>query len=200
MTATIEPLTDIDIHDLLRRRKSTRAFKPQTLDSVQVRRLFEAARWAASSSNEQPWRYIFATRDQTEDFAAIASTLNDGNRVWAQQAGLLIIAIAKRRKGTDGPENRHAFYDVGQSVAHLILQAVEDGLLARQMGGFSADKARESLHIPDGYDAITAIAVGYPGDPGGLPEAIQEKERAARTRKDLSEIVFQGTWDPASGF
>lgn len=200
MTTSIESLEkenvleEVAIHDLLRKRRSTRAFQARPVEREKLRRLFEAARWAPSSSNEQPWRFIVATQEHPEDFAALLGTLAEGNRVWAQYAPVLVISVTKKLKG-DGRDNRHAFYDVGQAVTSLILQAVEEGLLARQMGGFSPDKAREVLNIPEGYEAVSVIALGYPGDPANLPEDVRAKESAARTRKPLSEIVFGGAWE-----
>lgn len=200
MTTTGEALEranvseEVTIHDLLRRRRSTRAFQTRPVEREKLQRLFEAARWAPSSSNEQPWRFIVATQDRPEEFSALLSTLGEGNRVWAQYAPVLVISVAKKLKG-DGRDNRHAFYDVGQAVTSLILQAVEEGLLARQLGGFSPDKAREALNIPEGYEAVSVIALGYPGDPASLPEEVLVKEKTPRTRKPLSEIVFGGAWD-----
>ena len=183
-----------DINVLLRQRRSTHAFSEQLIPPADLQRLFEAGRWSASSSNEQPWRFIYATRDDEHAFQRIAGTLSDSNSLWAPHAAVLIVSVAKRHKGEHGRENRFAYYDVGQAVASLVLQALDMGLLARQMGAFSQEKAREVLHIPDGYDPVTIIAVGYPGDVMALPESVQAIETAPRTRKPLTEIVFRGEW------
>jgi len=181
------------IHDLLKHRKSLRAYADKNVESDKLRRIFEAARWAPSASNEQPWHFIVATKDNPEEHALVLSAIKEGNQTWAKHAPVLIITVASKVRA-DGRENRHAFYDVGQAVAHLSVQALEEGLYLRQMGGFDADKARELLGIPEGSEPVTAIALGYPGDPENLPDQLREREAAPRTRKALSEIVFVGQW------
>lgn len=161
--------------------------------------LLEAARWAASSSNEQPWRFIVATKARTEEFAALLACLAPGNQVWAQQASVLILTVAKRHFD-DGTENRHAWYDVGQAAAHLAIQATAMGLMVHQMAGFASDKAREAFGIPDGFDPVTAIAVGYQGEVEALPERLQKRERAPRSRVALDAIASFGRWGQALPF
>ena len=185
---------DPPIHDLLRRRRSPRAFSPEPVAPEKLRRLLEAARWAASASNEQPWRFVVVTQDQPQDFQRFLGFVKEGNRLWAQYAPVLLLSVAKRSRERDGGENRHALQDVGQATASLSIQALEDGLFVHQMGGFDVDKAHEVLGIPDGYEPVTVMAVGYPGDPAALPEALRERELAARTRKPFSELVFAGRW------
>lgn len=182
------------IHDLLRRRRSPRAYSELLVEHDKLERLFEAARWAPSASNEQPWRFIVATKDRSDDFARVLSAIKEGNRQWAQHAPVLLIPVAKKFKDKDSGENRHAFHDVGQAIAHLSIQAIEDGLYLRQMGGFDPVIAREQLGIPEGYEPVSAIAIGYPGDVDRLPEPLREREQALRTRKPLSELAFAGTW------
>ena len=186
-------IEDPGIHDLLKQRKSLRAYSDRRVESDKLRRIFEAARWAPSASNEQPWRFIVATSDNTEEHARVLSAIKEGNQTWAKLAPVLIITTAAKVRA-DGRENRHAFHDVGQAVAHLSVQALEEGLYLRQMGGFDPDKARELLGIPDDIEPVTAIALGYPGDPENLPDQLREREAAPRTRKPLSEIVFVGKW------
>jgi len=181
------------IHDLLRQRRSLRAYSDKAVDKETLHRVFEAARWAPSASNEQPWHFIFATKENPEDYARVLSSIKEGNQTWAQHAYVLIITVASKVRA-DGRENRHAFHDVGQAVAHLTLQAQQEGLYLRQMGGFDAEKAREYLGIPETFEPVTAIALGYPGDPENLPEQLRAREAAPRTRKALSEIVFSGKW------
>lgn len=184
-----------DIHELLRRRWSPRAFSPRPVRADTLARLFEAARWAASSLNEQPWGFVVAdARDRPEDFARLLGCLNESNAVWAGAAPVLMLSVAKRRFDRGGAENRHAWHDVGQAAASLTLQATAEGLAAHQMAGFDADRAREELGLPEGWDPVAVIAVGYPGDPEALPEKLRERERAVRTRKPSSEFVFRGRW------
>jgi nitroreductase len=194
VTLTERPaVEEAGIHDLLKHRKSLRAYSEQPVESDKLHRIFEAARWAPSASNEQPWRFIVATKDNPEEHARVLSSIKEGNQTWAKHAPVLIITTAAKVRA-DGRENRHAFHDVGQAVAHLTVQAQEEGLYLRQMGGFDADKARELLGIPNDIEPVTAIALGYPGDPGNLPDQLRDREAAPRTRKPLSEIVFVGKW------
>jgi nitroreductase len=198
MSAALEPTSevlDLPIHEQFRRRRSPRAFSSDPVEPEKLHRVLEAARWAPSASNEQPWRFVVARRDQPDEFARFLGFIKEGNVVWAQHAPVLLLSVARTRRERDGGQNRHAFHDVGQAVANLTLQALEEGLYVHQMGGFEVEKARETLHIPDDYDPVAVIALGYPGDPADLPEALQERERAARTRKPLSELVFEGDWE-----
>lgn len=189
-----EAQTDHAIHPLLRRRWSPRAFAPRPVPWEALLRLFEAARWAPSSRNEQPWRFVFATQDMAEDFARLLDCLSEGNRRWASQAPVLLLACAKTTYDHNGRPNRHAWYDVGQAMAHLTFQATAEDLYVHQMGGFSADKAREAAQVPEPFEPVVMAAVGYLGNPDDLPEDLQERERAPRTRLPLDQIVHVGHW------
>lgn len=191
-------ISEIDIHPLLRERRSPRAFSPKPVSVEQVQSLLEAARWSPSAANEQPWSFIVVQREDQEAFARAVGTLNEGNVVWAQHAPLLIFAVARLTRERDGQPNTVALYDLGQSVAHLSVQAASLGLWVHQMGGFSADQAREVFGIPENYAPIVAIAVGELGDPESLPDNLREREKAPRTRKPLSSFVFGGHWGEAS--
>lgn len=184
-----------DIIPLLRNRRSTRAFAHRSIEMDKLFRVFEAARWAPSSGNEQPWRFIVATRDEEELYRNLLGVLNESNVAWAQNAPVLFVSIAKTTRGNDGSENRHAYYDVGQAVGHLTVQALEEGLTLRQMGGFNHQKAREVLRIPHGFEPVSVIALGYADDPETLPDSLYERELAPRTRRPLEDTVFVGYWD-----
>lgn len=186
--------TTLPIHPLLQSRWSPRAFASQSLPREQILRLLEAARWSPSGGNEQPWSFIVVTRDEGEVFAKTVGALNEGNRVWAQQAPLLVIAVARLVRGDANQPNAWATYDLGQAVAHLTVQASAEGLAVHQMGGFSADALRELFAIPEEYAPMTAIAIGMIGDPESLPEQLRERERAERTRKPLAAITFGEHW------
>lgn len=183
-----------DIHELLRRRRSPRAFSTQPVRDDTLARLFEAARWAASSSNEQPWGFVVGTADRPEDYARLLGCLNESNAVWAGKAPVLMLSVARRRFARNGSENRHAWHDLGAASASLTLQATAEGLVVHQMAGFDAEKARETLGLPEGYDPVAMMAVGYVGDPEDLPETLRERELAVRTRRPSSEFVFGGRW------
>jgi nitroreductase len=186
--------TQIPIHDLIRRRWSTRAFSEQPVETGKLVSVLEAARWAPSSRNEQPWAFLVATKDNPEDYGAVAGVLMDSNRAWAGNAPVLILTLTHTRLEKDGQPNRHSFHDLGQATANLIFQATSLGLAAHQMGGFHADAARERFHIPEGWEPVSVIALGYPGNAESLPEALRERETAQRRRKPLGEFVFSGIW------
>lgn len=186
--------TEHPIHELLRRRWSPRAFAARSVEPEKIASLFEAARWAPSSFNGQPWHYIVATRDDQAGFARLLNCLRPQNIQWAQHAPVLIIAVAELSLGEDRGPNRHALHDVGLANENLVLQAVALGLVSHQMAGFFPDKVRETFNIPEGYEALTAIAVGYPGDPEDLPPEVKARELQPRERRPLSAFVFADAW------
>lgn len=183
--------TDHPINDLLRHRWSPRAFSPRPVDHATLLSLLEAARWAPSSSNEQPWRFIVAAREDADLFQRLLSTLAEGNQIWAKEAPVLMLSIAERNSARSGKPNRVALYDVGQAMAHLTFEAASRGLYVHQMGGFDADKARALFAVPDTAEPAAAAAIGYPGEPATLPtEQLREREVAPRVRRPLSQTVF----------
>ena len=185
------------IHDLLARRWSPRAFSDRPVAPDVLRSLCEAARWAPSSANLQPWSFIVATRDNQQEFARMLECLVEGNQIWAKQAPVLMVSVAAKLD-RDGDPNPHAWYDVGQAVALLSVQATALGLFVHQMAGILPDKIRELYQIPDSYEPVTGIALGYPGTPEQLPDKLRQREIAPRTRKPINEFVFAGAWGRAS--
>jgi nitroreductase len=186
------------IHALQRRRWSPRAFNPtRAVEPEKLRSVLEAARWAPSSNNEQPWAFIVATRDRPEEFATILGCLVERNQSWAKHAPVLMIACASLRFARNGNPNRHALYDLGGAVAHLTLEATALGLHLHQMAGFFPDKARETFAIPDTAEAVVAIAMGYLGDPDSLPDDLRQRELTPTTRKPITDFTFEGTWGRA---
>jgi nitroreductase len=190
--------TKFPIHELLRRRWSPRAFSPQPVSPEVLGSLLEAARWAPSSYNEQPWAYLVATKENPQEFQRLLSTLVEGNRAWAQHAPVLMLSVAKKHFERNGQPNRHAFYDTGQATMSLIVQATDLGLSAHQMAGFSVEKARELFSIPPEWEPAAAIALGYPVEADAVPETLRAKESLPRSRKPLEDFVFSGTWKHAS--
>jgi Nitroreductase len=180
------------IHDLISQRWSPRAFSDRPVELEKLSSLFEAARWAASAANKQPWSFIYATKENSADFERLAGIMFDNNRIWAQNAPALVLAIAKR--GEYAGYEYMTYYDLGMAAGNLVTQAVELGLVTHQMAGFDKGKAHSELHIPEGYDPLTMIAIGYPGDYEDLPEALRERELAERTRQPQEEFVFEGSW------
>jgi len=192
--------TTYPIHLLIAERWSPRAFADRPVEEGMLHRLFEAARWAPSSFNEQPWSFIVAMRTDEEAHAAIASCLSEGNRAWAEKAPVLMISVAKLRFEHNDKPNRHAYYDVGQAVAMLSVQATDLELVLHQMAGFDRDKAREVLEIPEDHDPVTAIALGFPGDPEKLPADLQKREYAPRERDGFDQFVWTGVFGEAMPF
>jgi nitroreductase len=186
--------TDHPIHELLVTRWSPYAFQDRPVPEADLLSLFEAARWAASSFNEQPWTYIVATKEYPEQFQQILSCLVEFNQAWAKGAPVLALGIARLTFARNGQVNRAAVHDLGLAAGNLLLEATARGLFVHQMLGILPDKARQIFDIPAGFEAWTGIAIGYRGDPTTLPDALRERENAVRQRKPLSQFVFAGTW------
>ncbi|MGC0775385.1 MAG: nitroreductase family protein [Candidatus Acidiferrum sp.] len=189
---------DFPIHDLIRNRWSPRAFSDKPVEPNVLVSLFEAARWAPSSSNEQPWAYLVATKDDAENFAKLLSVLVDFNAGWAKGAPVLVLAVSELKFRANGTPNRNASYDTGAATALLSVEATARGLAVHQMAGFDHAKAKQVFDIPADCEPIAAIAIGYPGDPDSLPEKLRDREVAPRTRKPLSEFVMSGRWGHTS--
>jgi nitroreductase len=183
-----------NLHSLIRHRWSPRAFSEREVSREDLTTLLEAARWAASSGNEQPWRFIVASRENPAAFGKLLGVLVEANQAWARHASVLMIAVAKKTSSSGNKPNSHAWHDVGLALGNLVLQAGALGLHAHMMAGFDAAKAREVFQIPEDFEATTAIAVGYLKDPSTLPDKLREREIASRTRKRLDEIAFEDTW------
>jgi nitroreductase len=192
--------TEVPIHEIVRHRWSPRAFSEKIVAPEVLRSLFEAARWAPSSSNVQPWAYIVGTKDEKENFEKVLSTLVEFNQGWAKNAPVLALSVAQVKNAKDGAPNRWAFHDVGSASAQLTTEASTRGLYVHQMAGLDPEKARKVFQIPEGWEAVAAMAIGYPGDPATLPEKLRERELAPRTRKPLSEFVMTGGWGHTASF
>jgi nitroreductase len=188
------------VHQLIRDRWSPRSFAEKVIPEDVLRSLFEAARWAPSSNNEQPWAYIVATKDDKVNFDKILGTLVEFNASWAQHASALAIAVAKLAFEQNHALNRNAQYDTGAASALLSVEATGRGLAVHQMAGFDPEKARTAFGIPEGWEAIAAIAIGYPGSPDSLPPKLKDRELAPRTRKPIREFVMTGSWGHAAPF
>lgn len=176
------------------RRWSPRAFDERSVDVALLRTLFEAARWAPSSNNEQPWRFLVASKDHAADWTRLFDCLVEGNRRWAVRAPVLVLSVASMQFEDDGKPNRHAFHDMGLATENLVLQATAHGLAAHQMAGFDVEKARADFDIPAGYEPVAIIAIGYPGDSAVLPERLRERELQPRSRRPIEEWTFLGRW------
>jgi nitroreductase len=190
--------TDFPVHDLIRHRWSPRAFSDKPVEPAVLASLFEAARWAPSSSNEQPWAYLVATKDNPEDFAKTLSVLVEFNAAWAKNAPVLALAVSHLKFQSNGNPNRNAFYDTGAATVLFSIEALARGLYIHQMAGFDPAKAKQVFAIPDDWEAIAAFAIGYPGETDSLSQKLQDREVAPRTRKPLAEFVMSGRWGHTS--
>ena len=182
------------VHELIQARWSPRSFSDRPVSDADLKTILEAARWAASSSNEQPWRFIVAHKSDAASYDKLLHLLVPANQIWAQSAPLLLITLAKKTFAQSGKPNLYAWHDTGQALAHIFLQATALNLHAHGMAGFDRDRARTELGIPEDYDPVAAVALGYLESPDKLPEPYRERERNPRTRKPLSELTFAGTW------
>lgn len=191
--------TSCPLHDPIQQRWSPRAFADQSVDEGDLKRLFEAARWASSCFNEQPWQFIVATKATPKEYERMLSCLVEGNQGWAKLAPVLILTVAKSTFDHNGKENPHAWHDMGLAVGNLAIQATTLGLSLHQMAGILPDRIREVYEVPLGFDPVTAMALGYAGTPNLLSEELSQIEKAKRARKPLAEFVFSGQWGkPAS--
>ena len=187
------------IHDLLRRRWSPRTFAARPVSPETLRSLFEAARWAASCFNDQPWAYLVASKEDPEGFAKMLGVLVEGNAAWARQAPVLMLSLARLNFAHNSKPNRHAFHDVGAASASLTLEATWRGLVVHQMGGFYVDKAREAFNIPPDWEPVAAIALGYPVDDlDAISPELRERESASRQRKPIEEFIMSGSFGRVS--
>ena len=185
------------ILEVLQQRWSPRAFSNKPVEKVKLQSIFEAARWAPSSMNEQPWRFIVGIKgDETWD--RLCESLVEWNWKWAGKAPVLILNLGKKTFTHKGRPNGTYQYDTGQAVGMMITEVVNQGLYSHQMSGFSAAKAAELLDIPDDYLPISVTAIGYYGNPEQLPEDMRESEFEERKRLPLSETVFSGKFGRSS--
>jgi nitroreductase len=189
--------TEHEILDLIAQRWSPRAFSAQVVEPEKVRRIFEAARWAPSCFNEQPWSFFVASIDDQPQHEKLAGCLGSGN-AWARKAPVLVLSVAALDFAKSGKPNRWAYHDVGLAVENLVLQTTSMGLLAHQMAGFDAEKARDVFEIPPRYDPVGMIAVGYVGDPDSLTEDQRLKELSVRQRKTIDQFVYGAKWSEIS--
>ena len=184
--------TAVPLLPAIAERWSPRAFAATPVADEDLTALLEAARWAPSCFGAEPWRFVVGVAGRGEGHAAIAASLMEGNRVWAAQAPVLMITLAREAFEHNDKPNAWAAHDVGLAMGQLSVEATARGLVLHQMGGFDAEQAKELLGVPDGYRPIAAVALGHPGDAADLPDELAERERAPRGRKPLESIAFEG--------
>lgn len=169
-------------------------FEPRVIENAKILRCLEAARWAASSYNEQPWSFILARREDGEAFETALSCLVEANQQWAKHAGVLLLTVIRTTFRLNGKPNRVALHDLGAAAICMALQATAEGLQVHQMAGVNLSRARQVYRIPEGYEPETAIAIGYPGDSADEDDPLAARDRQPRTRLPLREQVFEGVW------
>lgn len=185
---------DHPIHELISKRWSPYGYSNRPVPRTDLLSIFEAARWAASSFNEQPWRYLVATRDRTDDFERILSCLLEGNRTWAKEAPALALGCVRQTFSRNNKPNRVAQHDLGLASASLSLEATSRGVYVHQMAGLMPEKARDVFGIPEGFEAVTALALGYRAKPGTSDPSLLARDERPRNRRPLDEFVFGGQW------
>jgi nitroreductase len=181
--------TDFPIHNIIARRWSARAFSTKIVEKSKLFSILEAARWAPSSRNEQPWRYIVFTDHNPEKLEKARSVLLEINN-YAKLAPILICAITKKIYSDNGVYNKLHFHDLGAANENMFLESFNQGLIMHEMGGFDREKARKVFSVPDEYEIGIMIAIGYQDSHEILPERFREKVNSPRERKPLSEIAF----------
>ncbi len=181
------------ILDVMTHRWSPYAFTPRTVERDKVWSCFEAARWAASSYNEQPWSFLVAFREDEAAFARMLGCLVEANQAWAKNVGVLVLTVIRTTFSKNEKPNRVALHDLGAAAAHFALQATTSGLQAHQMAGVDLEKVRSTYNIPDGFEPQTAIALGY-ADPNPAQPDFAKRDASPRDRRPLSEMVFANTW------
>jgi nitroreductase len=191
---------DRPILDVLAERWSPYVFDPRPVEREKLLSCLEAARWAASSYNEQPWSFLLAERQDEEQFQRMLSCLVEANQAWAKDAGVLMISVVCPVFTRNGKPNRVAEHDIGLAAGNLTIQATALGLSVHQMAGVDLDKARQTYSIPDSHAPLTGIAIGYAGDPAqAANDQFAQRDQSQRPRKPLSEFVFAGTWQQPAG-
>src|ERR1039457_2157651 len=187
-------VTDHPIQHALADRWSPYGFEDRPVAEADLLSLFEAARWAASSYNEQPWNYLLASKENPLEFGRLLSCLVEANQAWAKYAPVLVLSVVNLHFSKNDQDNRAAVHDLGLAAGNLLAEATTRSLSVHQMIGILPDKAREVYQIPEHYEAWTAMAIGYKADAALLLEALKERDLAPRQRKPLSEFVFTGLW------
>ena len=190
---------DYPILDVIKRRWSPRAFEAdRPVEAHKLRCLFEAARWAASSFNEQPWVFFVARQEDGPAFEQALSCLVEGNQQWARHAPVLMLTATRKAFTRNGKPNRVHQHDLGLAMGNLTVQATAMGLFLHQMAGIVPARVRQVYALPEQYEPQTGCAIGYPGEPEQLDESLREAELAERQRKALGEFVFNGRFGEAS--
>ena len=190
---------DPDVTPLLRALRSRRTFLPEPVDRRDLELLLDAARWAPSTWNAQPARFVLVHRTDADVFDAVVASLSSSNRRWAAHAPLLIVVVADPLLA-DGSPNAHAWHDVGIASTCMVVQAMALGLHVQSMAGFRPDEAARAVGVPADHDVVTVLAVGRI-DPATspVPDDVVQRDAQPRSRKPVTEVVREGRWDRRFG-
>jgi nitroreductase len=194
MSTAKKPALDHPVHEIIARRWSPYLFADKEIATEDLRSIFEAARWAASAFNEQPWRYIVATKANQDQYSRLLSCLVEPNQAWARKAPVLALGVVGLNYSQNGKPNGTALHDLGLASAHLTLEAAARGIFVHQMGGILPDRARELFNVPEDFAVLTGLALGYPGSGEG---DLAQRDSTLRGRRPQEEFVFTGTFGQA---
>jgi nitroreductase len=187
------------ILEIIQERWSPYAFSPAPVEGFKLKSIFEAAGYAPSCNNEQPWMFVYATREDEKVFGNYLDFLADGNRVWASNAYAIVISFARTNFSYNNKPNRFAFHDTGMAVSNLLLQAIALDVYVHQMGGYSVEKVKSYFNLTEGIEPVAMMAVGYLGDGASLPAELLTRDEKRRPRKSVNEFVFKNDFS-AEGF
>ena len=183
------------ILEIIQERWSPYAFSSAPVEEFKLKAMFEAASFAPSSSNEQPWMFVLSTQDDKKVFNDFVGFLVEGNKVWAKYAYALAISMARTKFSKSGEPNRHSFHDTGMAVSNLLLQAISMDIYVHQMAGYSVDKVREYFKLGDDIEPVAMMAIGYLGDGSELTPELLKRDEKRRPRKSIAEFVFRNSLD-----
>jgi nitroreductase len=186
------------VNELIAERWSPYCFSDRPVSDDDLRSVFEAVRWAPSCYNEQPWNYLIAKKEDAAEYARLLSCLVEGNQAWAKNAPVLAIGIVRLDFTHNGKPNHTALHDLGLAAGNLLAEATARGLCVHQMGGILPDRVSEEYGVPEGFEPLTGIAIGYEGSVAACDAEMAQRDAARRPRKSVKEFLFSGTWGNAS--
>jgi nitroreductase len=179
------------ILEIIQERWSPYSFSSAPVEDFKPKAMFQAAGLAASCNNEQPWIFVFTTRQDEKVFSDYLGFLHESNRIWAKNAFALVVGMARNTFSKSGKSNRYAFYDTGMAVSNLLLQALAMDIYVHQMGGYSVSMVREYFNLDEKIDPVSVMAVGYRGDGESLPPELYRRDDRRRSRKSVNEFTFR---------
>jgi nitroreductase len=186
------------ILEIITKRWSPYSFSANPVEEFKLKAMLEAAGYAPSSNNEQPWMFVYSTQQNKEVFDDYLGFLVDSNKEWAQHAYALMISMARTKFSYSGKSNRYAFHDTGMAVTNMLLQALAMDVYVHQMGGFSVEKVKEYFKLNDDIEPVAMMAVGYIGDGVSLTPELLERDEKRRPRRSVNEFAFKNFLsDPA---